>query len=160
MNRFIKLFWFLSMLGFLVSILLIYANLPEAVDVALGSRSISVDLLSRNAFFYTMIALVVISNGVLLALARAVALIKFQKQPVSTDIAEGNLFRTRISNWLGGFSVILNIFYIIGVFFIGFHNDPQYVAPESYRILVYGSVLLMVGWLVWLPFILLKRNKA
>ena len=148
------------MLGFLVSILLIYANLPESVDVTLGNRDISVELLSRNAFFYAMIALVVISNGVLLALARAVALLKPQQQSASADPAQGTLRKAKIANWLGGFSVVLNIFYIIGVFFIGFHNDPQYVAPESYRILVYGSVLLIVGWLVWLPFIFLNRNKA
>ncbi len=159
MNRFIKLFWFLSMLGFLVGILLIYANLPEEVDVTFGSQSISVELLSRNAFFYAMIAIVALSNGLLLALARAVSLTK-TPELAGTDVSDKALFKTRIVNWLGSYSIILNIFYIIGIFFVGFHNDPQYVAPKSYDILAYGSILLLIGWLIWLPFIIFKRNKA
>lgn len=160
MNRFIKLFWFLSMLGFLVAILLVYANLPEEVDVTLGSSSISEVLLSRNAFFYSMIALIVVSNGVLLALANVITLTKSAKNRHSAGDLGQPLFKSRIVNWLGSFSTILNIFYIIGVFFVGFHNDPQYVAPKSYSILVYASLIFIAAWIIWLPFIILRKNKA
>lgn len=144
------------MLGFLGAILLIYANLPEEVDVTLGSRSISQLVLSRNSFFYAMIAVVVLSNGLLLALSKVVGLIKSPENGEDSGI----MFRNRIINWLGCFSIVLNIFYIVGVFFVGFHNDPQYVAPESYNILVYGSILLIVACVLWLVVIALQRKRT
>lgn len=160
MNRFIKLFWFFSLLGFLGAILLVYSNLPVEVDVTLGSGDVSPIFLSRNAFFYFMIAVVVLTNGVLLALAKAVRLIKSPAYPVSPGISEKVLFKSRIVNWLGSFSFVLNLFYIVGVLFVGFHNDAQYVAPKSYSALVYGSILLILAWIFWLALIFLQRKKV
>lgn len=158
MNKFIKLFWFISLLGFLAILLLVYSALPLEVDVSLGSTLVGDMSVSRNTFFYTMIAIVVLSNGLFLALSKAINLIK--ADDIKRNIyLENDAFRTSLTNWLGSFSAILNLFYAVGTMFVGLHNNPEYVLTSTYSSLAYLSIFLIIGWIFWLVVIVLRKVK-
>lgn len=158
MNKFIKLFWFISLLGFLAMLLLVYSALPIEVDISLGSTLIGDMSVSRNTFFYTMIAIVVLSNGLFLALSKAINLVKADDIN-RNEFLENSAFRTCLTNWLGSFSAVLNLFYAMGTIFVGLHNNPEYVLTSTYSSLAYLSIFLIIGWIFWLVVIVLRKVK-
>lgn len=158
MNKFIKLFWFISLLGFLAILLLVYSALPLEVDVSLGSTFIGDISVSRNIFFYTMIAIVVLSNGLFLALSKAINLINADDIKRNVFL-ENSTFRASLTNWLGSFSAILNLFYSMGTMFVGLHNNPEYVLTSTYSSVAYLSIFLIIGWIFWLVVIVLRKVK-
>lgn len=161
MNKIIKLFLLVSLLGFLAILLLIYAALPPQVDVSLGSDIVQDVILSQNAFFYIVIAIVVLSNGVLMALSKVIKLVRNEnqddRQGSRATILSGNTFEKSLANWLGSFSVVLNIFYAMGIFFVGLYNNPEYALTGTYSILAYFSIFLIIAWIFWLVVIVLKK---
>ena len=159
MNKFIKLFWFFSLLGFLATLLFVYAALRPEVDVSLGSGVIPAMLISKNAFFYTMIIIIVLTNAVLLALSKFIGMLKTDNKS-NRFIFGDEPFKKNLINWLGSFSVVLNLFYAMGTLFIGLYNNIEYVPTAGYSFLVYASIILIVGWLFWLVYIVLKKVKT
>lgn len=158
MNRFIKLFWFFSLLGFLATLLFVYAALPAEVDVSLDSDIIPSILLSKNSFFYSMVLLIVLTNAIFLALSKFIGLLKTDNRSNKMFFGDES-FKKNLINWLGSFSVILNLFYAMGALFVGLHNNIDYVPSTSYSFLVYASIILVVGWLFWLVYIVLKKVR-
>lgn len=151
MSKFVKLFWVFSLVGFLGALLFSYTSIPEKVDIALGSTMVSSIFLSRDVFFYLMVGIMVFTNATLLTMAKVLNII-----PVKTHVG----FTEGIINWLGSFSVILNLFYSITALIVGFYNNPAYNSSTHYNYLAYIGLVLILVWVLGLVYVLAQKNKV
>lgn len=150
MSRFVKLFWVFSLIGFLAALLFSYTSIPEQVDIALGSSVVSSIFLSRDVYFYAMIGIMVFTNATLLTMAKVLNIIP--------SLEASNTFKVNIINWLGSFSVILNLFFSITALIVGFYNNPAFESPTHYNYLAYIGLVLILVWLFGLLYVLVKKN--
>lgn len=137
----LKLFkaaWFLSMIIVLANLLYVYAGLPEQVSlVEEGTETYSI---GRDKLFYS--AMVVI------------ALVNVMVYLFSKKVAPNEHFRT----WLHGQVVIINIFFIIGMSFIGLYNSAERFDFSRIGFIIYSSVGLVVVWAVsWPVYAFVKK---
>ncbi|HEY3405169.1 MAG TPA: hypothetical protein VGK59_17415 [Ohtaekwangia sp.] len=125
--------WFLSMLAMLGMLLYIYAALPETVIVQDdGGETVSI---SRDAFFYAMLAIGAIVNVLVYIVARLDA------------GAQG--FRA----WFYGLTITLNFFLIIALSFVHVFNSTEKFDYPRIGFIIYGSVGLIVVWAISWPII-------
>ena len=160
MNKFIKLFWLLSMIGFLALLLWVYANMPPQIDISMVNSAFSEITISKNAFFYSMIAIVVSTNGSILMLSKVLQLLTARHLKENDGFYPQEGHNNRLINWLGSFSIILNLFCIIGVLFVGLYNTIEKEAGHPYIYIVYTSLFLMLVWLLGLIYIIASKRKG
>lgn len=157
MNRFVKFFWILSLLGFLGVLLFAFSGMPEKVNIALGSSVVSSMFLSRDVFFYTMIGITVFTNALLLTVTRVLSLVS----PVRYQEGKAqDPFRIVLINWLGAVAVILNLFYGITSLIVSFYNNPGYANPTHYNYLIYIGLFLILLWAAGFVWTVLTRDKV
>ncbi len=136
-----KAVWFLSMLVVLANLLYVYAGLPEQVNLLEdGVETYSVD---REQLFYVAMAVIALAN---------VLVYLFSKK-----LAPDEDFRT----WLHGQVITLNIFFIIGMSFIGLYNSTERFDFSRIGFIIYSSVGLVVLWaLSWPIYQISRKLKA
>ncbi len=136
-----KAIWFLSLLIFLGVFMYNYAGLPEVVNLV---DSIESPLsLSREALFYSILAVAAILNVFVFVISKL-----YSSNPD---------FRC----WFYGLITTLNIFLIIGVNFVTLFNSAEKFDYSRIGNIIYGSLLLVILWLVaWPIFALVKKISA
>ena len=136
----LKLFravWFLSMLIVMANLLYVYAGLPEQVSLTEGAEAYSV---GREQLFYSAMALIALAN---------VMVYLFSKK-----LAPSEDFRT----WLHGQVITLNIFFIIGMSFIGLYNSAEKFDFGRIGFIIYSSVGLVGLWATGWPIYLVTKK--
>lgn len=125
-----KAVWFLSMLATLFNLLYAFAALPEVVILQeSGPEQVSA---GRDGFFYTVMAIIALVNAMVYAVSYV--------YKANTDL------RT----WFHGLVITLNIFFIIALNFISLFNSGEKFDYGRIEFIIYGSILLFVGWaLAW-----------
>ena len=131
--------WFLSMLIMLGMLLYIYAALPETVVVQDDGETVSI---TRDAFFYVMLALGAIVNVLVYIVARL--------EPGA------QAFRA----WFYGLVITLNFFLIIALSFVHLFNSSEKFDYPRIGFVIYGSVGLIVVWALSWPVIKIFRGVA
>jgi magnesium-transporting ATPase (P-type) len=128
--------WFVSMIIFLIIFFYNYAGLNPSVTVLEGATPMVV---SKEALFYTFIGIVATINFFIFLISRFFS---------STD------FKT----WFYGLVVTFNAFLAIAINYIGLYNSLEKFNYERLGVIIYGSVLLMLLWLLsWPIYSLAKR---
>ena len=133
-----KAVWFLSMLVTLAILLFNYAGLPETVVVQ--EEGASAFRLSRDAYFYSMTAMIAIVNMMVFPIARV-----FVTKPD---------FRT----WFYGLVIALNFFFIVSMNFVGVFNSGEKFDYNQIRYIIYFSVGLFIAWSISWPIYLIYRR--
>jgi hypothetical protein len=135
-----KAVWFLSVLATLAILILNYAGLPETVVVQ--EEGASVLRISRDAYFYSMTAVIGLVNVMVFPI--------------------GKVFATRVAfrSWFYGLVIALNFFFIVSMNFIGVFNSAEKFDYEQIRYIVYFSVSLFIIWTISWPIYLLYRRFA
>lgn len=143
-NMILKIFkavWFVSMLAALANLLYVYAGLPE--DVAVYEDQFDIYYAGREGMFYSA----------MFALAGLNVLVYL----FSKSLTPREDFRT----WLHGLVITVNIFFIIGLSFIGLYNSSEKFDFSRIGWVIYSSVALIAGWIVSWPLVkLLSRRHA
>ena len=130
--------WFLSLIGLLASLLLVYASMQETVVVQ--EEGINQVILTKDTFFYIVLALMVIVNVMVF--------------PVKKLFLKNEPFRT----WVHGLLIAINIFFIVGLSLINSFNSGERFDFSRIGFVVYGSVGLIVIWaFAWPAYQLYKR---
>jgi hypothetical protein len=130
--------WLISVLGLLAALLYVYAGLPEQmILMAQGSDFVYG---SRETFFYLFLVAITVIN----ALAFVVGSL------YSKDRA--------LRIWFNMLLVILNIFFVISLLFLGALNSSERVNFEKIGITVYVSVGLIAVWAVAWPIFAMFRK--
>lgn len=136
-----KSLWFLSLLALLAALLYVYASLPETVVVQEDGPAIVT--LSRDTFFYIVLAFITLINVLVYAVKR------FFRRDES------------LRAWFHGLIITVNIFFIIGLFLISSYNSGERFRFESIGFVIYGSVALVLAWAVaWPLYLIFKRSTS
>jgi hypothetical protein len=133
--------WFLSMVAALLSLLYVYASLPQEVVVQddAGARV----SLSNEVFFYIAMTLIAVMNVMVFIIAK--------------------VFKTNeeLRTWFNGLVSALNLFLIIGMNFISLYNSNERFDFERIAFIIYGSLGLIVLWAAaWPIFHIFKRFNS
>jgi hypothetical protein len=125
-----KAVWFLSLMGWLLLFLYVYASLPE--DVLLRPEGSQV-LISREALFYVFLIIVSVLNAMVFIMSRL-----FKGQ-------EGFL------SWFYGLTICLNFFFVIVLNFLNLMNSSEKFDYTHVGYIIYGSLGLFVFWAIAWP---------
>lgn len=136
-----KSLWFLSLLALLAALLYVYASLPESVVVQEDGPAIVT--LSRDTFFYIVLAFITLINVLVYAVKRF-----FQRDE-------------SLRAWFHGLIITINIFFIIALFLVSSYNSGERFKFESIGFVIYGSVALVLVWAAaWPLYQILKRSSS
>ena len=136
--KLLKGIWFVSMMVALITLLYVYAGLPQEVVVQNeGGSNVSI---SNEAFFYVVMMFMAISNVMVFVISKV-----FQR--------EGD-FRA----WFYGLIMTLNIFFVVALVYISQYNSNERFDYGRVAFLIYGSVSMIVLWAAFWPgYLIFKR---
>ncbi len=129
-----KAVWFLSLMGFMLIFMYIYASFPERIVLREGLEPLAT---SRDVIFYTTLIIVSMVNALVFVIAKLY----------------GNR-NERFSIWFYGQIILLNFFFCTVLGFINVLNSGEKFAFENLGIVIYGSILLIVIWALALPVLM------
>ena len=139
-SRIFRVIWLLSALAVLTAFLYTYASLPE--DVALtenGSAS-----LSRDIIFYLTLAVLGMANTAAFVAGRA-----------------GAHGTEAFKVWFHGVIIFLNAYLLVSLQFVSLLNSNEKFDYGRIGTIIYGSVLVLVLWLLaWPVYALLQRSSS
>jgi hypothetical protein len=132
--------WFFSLLGVLAALLYVYADLPE--NVIVQQEGIETVLLTRDVFFYIVVAFLTIIN-VLVYL-------------ISSLYKKDHTFRA----WFYGLIIAINFFFVVGLFLINAYNSDERFDFSRIGFAIYGSVGLVALWAISWPLVRFFDKKS
>jgi len=133
--------WFISMMAVFANLMYIYAYLPQ--QVALFEEELRIISTDREVFFYVAMA--------------AIALINVLVYLFSKKVTPDEHFRI----WVNGLVIVLNIFFIISMSFIGVYNSTEKFNFADIGFVIYGSVGLFVAWVAaWPVYSVFRKLSA
>ncbi|MGE0590888.1 MAG: hypothetical protein AB7O48_20070 [Cyclobacteriaceae bacterium] len=133
-----KAVWFLSLIGFMVIFLYVYASLPENVIFSDSSDAVTA---SRDLVFYLSVTVVAVVNALVFVVS------KLYKRSDGT-----------FSSWFYGQIILLNFFFCTVVGFVFLLNSGEKFSYDRLGIVIYGSIGLIVLWSIGLPIYQISRR--
>ncbi|MBS1489260.1 MAG: hypothetical protein JSS93_01925 [Bacteroidetes bacterium] len=127
-----KVIWVLSLMAVLASLFYVYASLPEKVVVNESAGNFS---LGREQLFYLVLAVLALVNASVFAVTRIYP-------------EEADLFKA----WYYGLVLFTNLFFIVALSFISLYNSAEKFDYPRIGPIIYGSLLLLIGWAMAWPF--------
>lgn len=143
-GRFIKVFWFFTLLGGLASLLYVYAGLSQDTQIYLSN--VNQLFSNKETFFYVALAILAIQNFAFYALSKN---LKYNNESL----------RTLLINWFISFAGILNIFYIVMVHFVYLINSRADFNFDNFGFLAFVALGLVIAWLLALPVLVIREVK-
>ena len=133
-----KAVWFLSLLGFMLIFLYIYASFPVNIVLREGLEPL---VTSRDVVFYSTLIFVSLVNALVFVVLKL-----YGKRD------------ERFSIWFFGQIILLNFFFCTALGFINVLNSGEKFALENLGVVIYGSIVLIVLWaLAWPVFLLTQK---
>lgn len=158
MSRMIKFIWLVSIFLFLVILLWVYAYLPAQVGVMANPGGAADTFISKNIFFYLSIGMFLLVNGVLFVMHKMLmpaSLHAYRRNPV---LSPKEALRADLASWMFGFAAALNIFFILGIYFLSVFNNPEGLELAYYGVLVFAGPVLIIGMLLVLVYLFFKKR--
>lgn len=158
MSRLVKATWYFSIFLFLLVLLWVYAYLPKEVGVLADEQGELIHFIGRESFFYILLGLIIFTNVVFYAF-RQLLLGHHErpfdtKKPLPARIAR----REDLASWALGFAAALNVFYMLGMIYLGVFNNQEGTNLANYGPVVYAGPFLIGVLLLILIYIFLKRR--
>ena len=142
--RLLKFFWLLSGIIGLVILIYSYANIVGN-EINIPNSIIEISI-SKNVYFYSVVAAIIVINGPIYFLSH---LLKSKKELNSN-------FFNKIELWLFGMALIINFFIICTVIFLSLLNNSIINYLNSIGYLIIATLTALVIWLLRLPLLLKK----
>lgn len=157
--RFIKLIQIISIIIFLGVLVLVYAYLPQQVDFTIDRSGLFAETISREFFFYGMLAIFVISNILCIGLGKALEQLPAQhKKPGGGAVFFNAATKNAIIGWIKSFCFILNAVFIFGLMYIGMLNNADSIKGDNFGLFLFIGPVLVIIWLLLLVFIILRQK--
>ncbi|MGB3587085.1 MAG: hypothetical protein WBA23_11125 [Tunicatimonas sp.] len=151
-DKFVKLAWILTFLGFLIALSLSYAFLPIQVGIQADANGNPDQLIDRETFFYLALGAFVFVNVICLISFRVLNAL-----PASSPVFyRSELFKDRIRDWFAAFTTVINIFLICTVSYISLFNNQGDYQIGQFNWIMWVGPLLFVGVVIWFFFILVS----
>lgn len=135
-----KAVWFLSLVGFMLIFMYIYASLPENVVLREGLEPVTT---SKDVIFYVSVIVVSLINTLVFVINKI-----YSNQ------------NDRFSTWFFGQIILLNFFFCTVLGFINVINSGEKFAIENLGVVIYGSIVLIVLWALSWPILLFSQKFA
>ncbi|HEY8512129.1 MAG TPA: hypothetical protein VIL31_09230 [Cyclobacteriaceae bacterium] len=136
--RIFRSVWFLSLLAVTAALLYGYASMREEVvvrETVEGSFRIS-----RETFFYMVLALLTIINVLVFIIARIM------------------VRNEDFKSWFYGLVITFNIFFIVGIGFVSLYNSGEMYDYSRLQPVMYGSIALLLVWtFAWPVYVSFRR---
>jgi hypothetical protein len=133
-----KAVWFFSLIIFLAVFFYNYAGLGESVTIYESTQPL---ILSKELLFYLFIVMVVIMN-----------LFVFLVNKIYPATA------AEFKVWFYGLIITLNIFFTIAINYISLYNSAEKFDYQRIGVIIYGSLILILAWLVAWPLFSIARK--
>ena len=134
-----KAVWFFSLIIFLAVFFYNYAGLGESVTIYESAQPLT---LSKELLFYLFMGMVVIMN-----------LFVFLVNKIYPTTAD------EFKVWFYGLIVTLNIFFTIAINYISLYNSAEKFDYQRIGVIIYGSLILILVWLVAWPIFRVLRSS-
>jgi hypothetical protein len=132
-----KVLWFFSMATALGIFMYIYAALPD--PITFGENPVI--SLSKEMLFYMALAIIALTNASVFAVTRIL--------PESDQDFKA---------WFYGLVMCANLFFIVGLSFIGVYNSAEKFDYSQIGTIIYGSLILLAGWSISWPIFRLAQR--
>jgi uncharacterized membrane protein YhdT len=133
-----KAVWFFSLLGVLIVFMYVYASLPENVIL---QESGSIKSISREALFYTVLALLALINMLVFIFSKL--------------YSRGD---DDFLSWFYGQIITLNLFFITALCYTSLYNSSEKFDYSRIGWIINGSVIIMIVWaLGWPVYSVLRK---
>jgi hypothetical protein len=139
-SKIFKAVWFVTVFAFVVVLMYIYAGLPEEVEVMQAGNMYM--LLGRESFFYVYLGIAALANFLI-----------YSYYSISKKTAEDNLL-----SWTMGLGILLNLFFIVSMNFIGLYNSLDNIEYRFSGTLLFVAVALLSIWLISWPLYSIFRK--
>ena len=133
-----RVVWFLSVVAMLGTLLYGYAGWRE--ELVIQESEIEETVIGREALFYLLMGSFAVVN----------LLVYIVGKLVPSDLN----FRA----WFHGLIITINIFSIVAMNLIGVYNSNENFDYSRIEIIIYGSIILVLGWAVAWPFYALYQK--
>ena len=140
MTRIIKVFTTFSIVIFVAVLLLVYAFMPNPTGILFNENGEIIYAVSRNVFFYTFLGIFFTVQLIFYLFRTYVLIIWLNKKG-----------KHNLTNWFRVMFLLVNLFFILFVSFLGFANNAVDYTYSSIAILAIVGPLLMFVWLLLLP---------
>ncbi|MDN4164086.1 hypothetical protein QWY31_01170 [Cytophagales bacterium LB-30] len=158
MKKLVRALWLLSLPVFLLVFLVTYSWLPEVVSVGFKASGLAFVRMARDHYYYLSIAILLVTNIICFALVKL-----FEMMPVNTEGAfsffyQKELFKERLLSWMYSLMLIINMFFITAVCFIGIFNSSDSTSLFKLGVLLYVWPVMMLVWLGLLVGMLVSKK--
>ncbi len=160
MRKVVNIFYFLSLVLFLITLTLVYANLPSQVGVSVDDRGLPDQFVGRENFFYLALLAGVLTNILCWSLSRFMKLLPVRRSPNKPAFFSNSVLKDAIVNWVKGFGAVLNFAIIATITYLGAFNNSDTFSGVSYDGFLYVGPILIVSWLGVLIFLMVSRRPA
>jgi len=147
MIKVLKFFTTVSILLFLVVILIVYAFIPEPSGLLFNKDGVIIYEASKDSFFYSSLFIFVLIQFLFMIFNKTIL--------VRIEVSH---FK-KISVWLQGMILSINLFIILMIIFIGLANNAIDYSFTSIKFLAYLAPSIVVIWLATLPFYVFFPKK-
>jgi hypothetical protein len=134
MGRLVKFLWFLSLVIGLAALLYTYASMGSQLEF--GEYNFS-----KEAYFYGALAVLVLFNFTFYAVSRN---LRYSSKHLEEMMV----------NWQLSFAAILNLFFIVSVFFVMLVNGGENFNFDNFGYLLYVCLGLILIWVLALPVLI------
>ena len=150
-QKFVNVGWALTFLIFFGVLMLAYAYLPDQLNW-LNEAGFS---LTRETFFYGVLALFVVINLAALLLRRML-----EALPLSASIYRRNeAFKERLIAWFGGLMSAINVCIISLVGYLSLAHNQEDFSIDIFSFLIYLGPALLLLCIFWLFGVLSSRQR-
>lgn len=154
MSRNIRIVRTFSIIVYLGVLLYVYAYLPQQVGIDANEADEFSTFIDKETFFYFALGSFLLVNIIVVVFGNLMQLIPVNAQGFFTS----QEFKERIHNWFSSFGLIINLFFLSAVAFIGFFNNADYYHISSFSIFAYLGQALIFIWIILFFYLLSKRS--
>lgn len=147
MNRILKVFTTFSIVIFVGVLLFVYAFLPDPAGIIFTKNGDIIYAVSRNVLFYLFLVIFFL-----------VQLIFYLFRTYVLNNWLENQDKHQLIFWFRGMFLLVNLFFILFVSFLGLANNAVDYTYSSVVNLAIAGPLLMIVWLLLLPFMYLSSS--
>lgn len=153
---------YLSILAFVVVLLFTYRGLPDPTAVHFGENGRGDGYLPKNQVFYLFAGIMFTFNILLVLLVNSVKKLPvtvFQWIPNKKWLIDFKQLQLAVLNWLNLLPAIVNTFLLLLLRALLTLNDERSFKTDFSYLLIVGVVLIL-GWLFYLPIKLLYTSPT
>jgi hypothetical protein len=128
--------------------------MPQEVKIWTNKSNNAVDFISKETFFYSTVIIFMAVNLIFIAVSNLINML---------PVAEGSFlnnqtFKDYMVGWTRGLGVMINLFFMAAISFLGFLNNADYYNVSNFSLFAYIGQFLIFIWIMLFFFLLIKRK--